>query len=307
MTDSETKYKRFWKSIYKNRMFYVLLLPVIVYYLIFKYGPIFGIVVAFEDFKPRAGIFGSAWVGLKHFRALITSADFEMVFRNTLIVSALKILFGFPAPIILALLINEVNNRHYKKVVQTICYMPHFLSWVIVAELVTSMLSLDGPVNWFTGLFGAEPVQFMIQKSSARAILLLANIWKASGWGTLIYLAAIAGIDQSQYESAVIDGASRFQQILYITLPSLVPTIVVLFVLRVGSVMNAGLEDTLMLQNSMTYDVLENIDTYVYKVGVSGANYSFATAVGLFKSIINLVLVLITNKVSDKLTGSALL
>lgn len=284
-----------------------MLLPVIVYYLIFCYGPMIGIVVAFQDYKPRLGIFGSEWVGFKYFKALFSTADFYMVFRNTLIISALKIGLGFPAPIILALLINEVDNQRFKKITQTISYMPHFLSWVIVVHLFNSMLSLEGPVNWLTGLFGAAPVQFMIQKNMARGILVIVNIWKSVGWGTLIYLAAIAGIDQSQYESAILDGATRFKQILYITLPSLLPTIVVMFVLRMGSVMNAGMEDVLLISNSMTYDVLDTIDTYVYKTGITGANYSFATAVGLFKSVISLVMVLLTNKIADKLTGSSLL
>ena len=309
MTDIRAQKKKasLWQSIKKNRIFYIMLIPVVLYYLVFHYGPMAGIVVAFQNYMPRRGIMESAWVGLKNFRLLFTSADFPQVFRNTLILSLYKIIFGFPAPILLALLINEVRSRHFKKVVQTVSYMPHFLSWVIVAKLVSTMLELEGPVNQLTGLFGLSAHQFLIEKNLARGIVVVAGIWKEVGWGTLIYLAAIAGVDPSLYESALLDGATARQQAMYITIPSILPTIIVMLVLRMGSVMSAGYEDILLLENNMTYDVLETIDTYVYKIGLQKANYSFGTAVGLFKSAVSVVAVLITNWIADRATGSSLL
>ena len=295
------------QSIKKNRIFYIMLLPVILYYLIFCYGPMAGIVVGFQNYMPRRGILGSEWVGTRHFQLLFGSADFHMILRNTLLLSLYKIVFGFPAPIVLALMINEINNRHFKKVVQTVSYMPHFLSWVIVAKLVSIMLELDGPLNQLLSIFGLEPQQFLINRGMSRGILVAAGIWKEVGWGTLIYLAAIAGINPSLYESALLDGATRWKQTIYITIPSILPTIIVMLVLRMGTVMSAGYEDVLLLQNNMTYDVLETIDTFVYKTGLQNANYSFATAVGIFKSIVSVAAVLITNFIADRATGSSLL
>ena len=291
----------------RNRAFYFMLIPVVAYYLTFSYGPMFGIVVAFKNFMPRAGIWGSAWVGLKHFNVLFNSNDFQMVLRNTILLSLYKLLWGFPAPILLALLLNELQNRHFKKITQTISYMPHFLSWVIVAMLVKTIFAFNGPINQLRNALGLDSIIIMAQSHTFRSILVGTNIWKEVGWGTLIYLAAIAGIDPSLYESAVLDGAGRFKQTLYITLPSILPTIIILLILRTGSIMNAGFEDVLLLQNPMVRDVSEVIDTYVYKMGIENANYSYATAVGLFKSVIGLIMVLGTNELSRRLGDHSLL
>lgn len=252
----------------RNLFFYLMLLPVAAYYLLFHYGPMVGVILAFKNYVPRKGIWGSAWVGLKHFQVLFGSNDFRMVMVNTILLSLYKLIWGFPAPILLSLLINEMNQRHVKKAVQTVTYMPHFLSWVIVAGLVRTVFGEDGPVNAAISNFGKEPVFFLIQKGAFRSILVGANIWKEVGWGTLIYLATIAGIDPELYESAVLDGAGRFKQTLHITLPSMLPTIVILLIMRTGSILNAGFEDVLLLQNAMIRDVAEVIDTYVYKQGI---------------------------------------
>ena len=287
--------------------FYLMLLPVAVYYLVFCYGPMFGVVVAFKNFMPGQGIWGSAWVGFKHFRVLFGSNDFRMVMGNTILLSLYKLLWGFPAPIILALLLNEMRSKRFKRVAQTISYMPHFLSWVIVAGLVTTIFDLEGPVNQLRRLLGQDPVMIMTQKAAFRSILVGANIWKEVGWGTLIYLAAIAGIDPTLYESAVLDGAGRFKQMRYITLPSIMPTVIILLILRTGSILNAGFEDVLLLQNAVVREVSEVLDTYVYKMGIENGNYSYATAVGLFKSVVGLIMVLGTNELSRRAGEHSLL
>ncbi len=301
-----TNIKRY-GSFKKNKMFYLMLLPVVVYYIVFCYTPMFGIIVAFTDYKPRRGFLASEWIGLQQYYLLFRSADFSMFMKNTILMSLYKIVWGFPAPIILALMINEVGNSLFKRYVQTVSYMPHFLSWVVVAQLVQIVFASDGPLNQLRAALGADSIQFMVSRSAIRSIVVISNIWKQVGWGTLIYLAAIAGIDPSLYESAVLDGANRLQQIKSITLPSILPTIIVLLILRMGSIMSAGFEDIILLQNTMTYDLIEVLDVYVYKVGIQGAQYSFATAVGLFKSVIGMCMVLITNAIARKCGDSSLL
>ena len=284
-----------------------MMAPVLLWYLIFCYVPMFGIVIAFQKYSPLRGFSGSPWVGWRNFSILFNSADFPVVMRNTIVISIYRIVFGFPAPIILALLFNEVRSKLFKKTTQTIFYMPHFLSWVITAGLIISILSLKGPVNQFLGFIGFEPQMFMMNPKIFRGILIGSGIWKEIGWGTLIYLAAIAGIDQELYEAAIIDGAGRLTQALRITLPSIQSTIVILFILRMGRILSAGFEDILLLQNAMTAEVSEVLDTYVYKTGIVGADFSFGTAVGLFKSVIGFALVIMTDRIAKRFGDSSLL
>jgi putative aldouronate transport system permease protein len=284
-----------------------MMAPVLLYFLVFCYLPMFGIIIAFQKYSPIRGFWASPWVGWRNFSLLFSSTDFPMVMRNTILISLYRLFWGFPAPIILALLLNEVKSKFFKKTAQTISYMPHFLSWVITAGLVTTTLELKGPLNQFFGLFGMEPRMFILEAKLFRSILIVSGVWKGVGWGTLIYLAAIAGVDPELYEAAIIDGAGRFRQALHITLPAIQSTIIILLILRVGTILNAGFEDILLLQNSMVRDVSEVIDTHVYKIGIQGGNFSFGTAVGLFKSTVGFVLVVITDRIAKRFGDTSLL
>lgn len=275
----------------------LMLLPAMVYYALFHYGPLYGVQLAFKDFKPLEGVWGSPWVGFKHFEYMFTaSSDFGTILRNTLTISLLQILFGFPAPIILALLFNELRSLVFKRVTQTISYLPHFLSWVVMGGLVITLLSPNtGVVNYVVQLLGYDPIHFLGDKIWFVVTLVVSAIWKEVGWGTIIFLAALTSIDQEQYEAARIDGAGRWKQTLHITLPGLLPVIAILFILRIGSVMDAGFDQIFNLYNPRVYSVADIIDTYVYRVGLTGGQYGFSTAVGLFKNVVALVLVLGTN------------
>ncbi len=289
----------------KHKLHYALVFPGILYFIIFHYIPIYGIIIAFKDIAPFEGlhgIFSSEWVGLKHFRDFINSYYFWDILGNTLLISFYRILFGFPAPIILALLINEVHNRSFKRIVQTISYMPHFLSMVLLAGLVTVMLSTDGGfVNGVLHSLGLEKISFLTESSHFRSVLVASGIWKEVGWGTIIYLAAIAGVDEQLFEAAKMDGASRLRQIWHITLPGISHIIVILFILSVGHILDAGFEQVYLLYSPPVYQVADIIDTYVYRKGLVEINYSFAAAVGLFKSVIGVILVLGTNYIAKKL------
>lgn len=287
------------RLIWKYRAFYVLLLPGLIYFLVFKYAPMYGISIAFKDFSPFRGIHGSEWVGVKHFVRLFESPDFWNVLRNTLIISLYKLIFGFPAPIILALLLNELRKMMFKRTIQTIVYLPHFISWVIVGSIAYVILSPSaGVVNYLIELFGGEPIFFLANRKWFRPILVMTEIWKNSGWGTIVYLAAITSISPEIYESAIVDGANRWQQALHITLPSIRSVIVVLLILRVGRILDVGFQQILVLYNPAVYDIADVFGTFVYRVGLTQAQYSFATAVGLFKGVVGLVMVITTNKIA---------
>ncbi|MBO4885795.1 MAG: sugar ABC transporter permease [Clostridia bacterium] len=286
-----------------------MLLPTIVYFIIFKYVPMVGLTMAFKDFKINAGIWASPWVGLKHFEKAFASRTFIRALENTVIISGLKILVGFPMPIIFALLLNEVRNLKYKKVVQTVSYLPHFLSWVVVAGLLNQLLSPNnGAVNYvLTNWFGREKAMFFLGDNAYfRGTLIVSDIWKEVGWGSVLYIATIAGISPELYEAAVCDGATRFQRLCHVTLPSLLPTITVMLILRVGSVMDAGFDQVFNLYNSAVYKTGDIIDTYVYREGLGDMKYSFSTAVGLFKNVIGFVLVVGTNAITKRINGSGI-
>ncbi len=294
--------KKILARIWMDRYLYLLILPGIAATILFAYVPMYGIQIAFKDYKIAEGIWGSKWVGLYNFRILFQSPDFARVMKNTLIISFGRIITGFPAPLILALLLNELRNDVFKRISQSILYLPHFLSWIIMAGIIFNLLSIrTGVVNKVLESFHLQPIQMLGNPKTFRPLLYITDIWKEAGWGTIIYLAAIAGIDVEMYEAARIDGASRFQQVLYITIPSLAYAISTLLILRVGGIMNAGFDQVFNLINPPTREVGEIIDTYVYQLGVVEARYSYTTAIGLFKNIINCVLMLSTNWIAKRM------
>lgn len=298
------------KKLSKYRFYYFMALPGLIYLLVFKYAPMFGLVIAFKDYDPYsgvAGIFSAPWVGLANFKKFFDSYYFERIMSNTLIISFMKLLFGFPAPIIFALIINEVRGERFKKVVQTISYIPHFISWVIVAALLQSLLTTDnGLVNVILNSFGVRSINFLSSPKYFRAILIISDIWKSIGFGSIVYLAAIAGVDQSQYEAAAIDGAGRFKRIWYITLPSISSVVVIMLIFRVGGLLDAGFEQIFLTYSPSVYKVADIIDTFVYRVGLVEHDYSYSVAVSFFKSVVAALLLLTTNFVSRRISGEGI-
>ncbi len=298
-TKNNSRFNKMINKIWKDKPIYLILLPGILYFVVFHYIPMYGAMIAFKDFKAALGIFGSKWVGLKNFIDFFNHPSFGLVLKNTLIISFYKIICGFPAPIILALLLNEVRQEAYKRTIQTISYLPHFLSWVVIGGLAAKIFSPStGVINMLIKSLGFEPIYFMAEPAYFRTILVLSDIWKEIGWGSIIYLAALAGVDPQLYEAAIVDGASKWRQLWSITIPSIAPTIVIMFILRVGGVMNAGFEQIFMMYSPNVYAVSDIIDTFVYRIGLESAKYSLATAIGLFKSVIGFLLILITNRLS---------
>lgn len=291
----------------KNWQLYSMLVPGIVFFIIFRYIPLGGIVIAFQNYNIYDGILGSKWVGFENFVTLFSYPEFYKILRNTVVIALYQLIFGFPAPIILALLLNEVRKMAFKRTVQTILYLPHFLSWVIVGGLVINFLSPDsGLLNEIIKLFGGHSIFFMQQAQDFRSIVVASGIWKSVGWGTIIYLAAMAGINPELYESAEMDGAGKFRQAFSITIPTILPTIMVLLLLNIGNFLDLGFEQIYMLLNPLVRDTGEVFDTYVYRVGLLGGQYSLTTAIGLFKSIVGLILLVGSNKLSKKLTGNSI-
>lgn len=286
-----------------NKYKYLLIIPVLIILALFAYKPMYGLIIAFKNFRPRLGIAGSKWVGMQNFENFFGDVYFGRLLRNTLTISLLNILFGFPLPIILALLLNEVRNNSFKRTVQTITYMPYFVSMVVSCALVRIYCQSNGI---FSNLFGVTSQNLLTNPRYFYPIYIISDLWQFVGWNSIIYLAALSGIDQEQYEASRIDGAGRFKQVLHITLPGLMPTITVLFILRMGSVLNVGFEKVLLLYAESTYDVADVISTYVYRRGIMQADYSYATAVGLFNSVVNVAFLIAANTLSKKYTDSAL-
>lgn len=284
----------------KYRYFFILLLPALIHKLIFDYAPMYGVIIAFKQFRIREGIFGSAWVGFDHFKNMFTGTyDFFNVLSNTIEISLLKLIFVFPASIIVALLLNEIGNSTFKKVTQTISYLPHFLSWVMIAGLLRMFLSPStGLVNGVIKLLGGAPIYFLANSRWFRSVLIVSDIWQSAGWGSIIYLAAITNIDVEMYQAAIIDGANKFKQAVYITIPSIVPIMTIMLILSVGNILDAGFGQIFNLFSPVVYDVADILDTYVYRVGMVEMNYSFSAAVGLFKNVVGLILVIITNQLA---------
>lgn len=301
-TGADVKRDSRWKLFRSHIDMYVLLLPGLLFLFLFKYTPMYGILIAFQDFNIFDGISGSAWVGLEQFRKLMQSDEFYQVFTNTLVISLYKIVLLFPIPIIVALLLNEVRRMFFKRTVQTIIYLPHFLSWVIISGLFINILSPSGGlVNQMLQWFGINPVSFLLDNDFFRSVVVFTAGWKEVGWNAIIFIAAIAGIEQEQYEAASIDGAGRLKQMWYITLPGIVPTIVLMFILRIGNLLEAGTEQILTLYNPVVYQTGDVIGTYVYRIGLGKMDYSFSTAVGLFNSVVGFLLIVIGNMLSKKL------
>ena len=298
--------KRLARDLRKNWMAYLLLLPVIAYFVIFKYFPMYGVQIAFKDFKPAKGILDSKWVGFKHFISFFNSVYFGRLLWNTLRISLSWLIFGFFAPIILALLLNEVAHQGFKKVVQTVTYIPHFVSLVVMCGLIKIFSQGNGLFNDIIEFFGGTRKALLADADLFTPIYIISGIWQSVGWGSIIYLAAITGIDPELYDAATIDGAGRIRQAWHVTVSGIAPTIITLFILQVGKLMNVGYEKILLLYNDLVMEKADVISTYVYRRGLLEANYSFSTAVGLFNSVINFALVLSANAISRKVTENSL-
>lgn len=303
---STSLFGRIKKELSVNRYLYILAVPVVLYYLLFCFGPMTGIVIAFKNYQLSEGIIGSKWVGLKYFSEFFNGMYFSRTLRNTLLISVYDIIFGFPIPIVFALMINELENLKFKKLVQTATYLPHFISMVVVCGMIVDFFSQNGMLTRFFALFGAKQMNYMGSAAHFRAIYVGTNIWQSFGWNSIIYIAAIAGVDQELYEAARIDGAKKLRQTWHITIPGIAPTITLMFILRLGSVLSIGAEKVILLYNQGTMETADIISSYVYRMGLSGARYSYSTAVGLFQSVINFIVLITANAVTKKISGSSL-
>lgn len=295
-----------WKKFYQQRFYQMMVIPGVLFMILFNYIPMYGIIVAFKDFSVFDGIFGSPWVGFQYFQEFLTDDVFWMVMRNTLVISFFKLLFGFPGAIILAVMIHEIVNVRLKKLVQTISYLPHFLSWVILGGMFISWLSDVGLVNNILSSMGVidKPIRFLTDPNKYWAIAVISDIWKEIGWNTILYIAALTGINPALYEAARMDGATKFQQIIKITIPSIRHIIALTLVLSVGGLLGSNLDQTLVLQNPVNYQTSEVLNSYVFKMGIQQGDFSYATAVGLLVSVVSLILVVgshtITKRISDQ-------
>ncbi|NOU96453.1 ABC transporter permease subunit [Paenibacillus sp. LMG 31456] len=291
----------------KNRWLYIMLIPGILYFLSFRYLPMWGLLISFMDFLPFKGFWGSEWVGLKHFERFFLDANFILLFKNTLILAFYNLAFFFPLPIFLAIMLNELRSEIVKRWVQTLVYIPHFVSWVVVVGIVYMFFSTEGGViNKLFVSMGMEKIDFLVSSDWFRTMITAEVIWKESGWGTIIFLAALAGVDPQLYEAAKMDGAGRMRQLWHVTLPAIRSTIMILLILRLGSFLDNGFEQIFLMLNSMNREVGEVFDTYVYVIGVQQGQFSYSTAVGLFKSVIGLILVVTANWLSRKFTEEGL-
>ncbi|MFD0715481.1 ABC transporter permease [Paenibacillus sp. GCM10027626] len=291
-----SRMKNWLKSYWRNRYLFYMLFPCLLFFFIFKYLPMYGIVLAFKDYKIVHGIFGSPWNGTDNFHELFAGRDFPRAFRNTLIIGFYKLIFGFPAPILLAILLNELRLLFFKRIVQTLSYLPYFLSWVVLAGVFMEIFSpTRGVVNYLISSLGADPIFFFGDRDWFRTLLVSTEVWKNVGWGSIIYLAALTGIDPSMYEAAVVDGASRWKQMIHVTLPSLLPVITIMFILAVGGIITDDFDQIFNFYNSSVYEVGDVLSTYTYRIGIGEMEYGLATAAGLFTTVIALTLILVTN------------
>ncbi|MGX9292129.1 ABC transporter permease [Bacillus sp. A015] len=295
------KRKRLLNQLLSQKFLYLMILPGLIYFLVFKYVPMWGLIIAFQDYQPFLGILGSEWVGLKHFIRLFTEPTFFILLKNTLILFAMNVVIFFPIPILLALLLNEVRLALFKKFVQTMIYIPHFMSWVIVVSLSFVLLTVDGGlINELIAFFGGEKINFLLSQDWFRPMYILQVIWREAGWSTIIYLAAITAVDPQLYEAAKMDGAGRLRQMWHITLPAIKSVIVVLLILKIGDTLELGFEHVYLLLNATNREVAEIFDTYVYTAGLKQGQFSYSTAVGLFKAAVGLILVMLANRLAKK-------
>lgn len=303
MTNGQLLKRRIWR----NKELYLLILPVIIYYLVFHYKPMYGLIIAFQDYSPRRGISGSDWVGLEHFKAFFGGIYFGRLLRNTLTISIATLIIGFPAPIILALLMNELRNKLFSRITQTITYMPHFISMVVMCAMIREFVKSDGFITeWLIKFFGYDGKNLLSRSGYFLPIYVITNIWQGVGWGSIVYLAALTGIDMELYEAARVDGAGRWKQTIHITIPSIMPTIIIMLIMRMGQVMSVGYEKIILLYNEGIYDKADVISTYVYRMGIMDRQYSFSAAVGLFNSVVNFILVIAANQISRKVSETSL-
>lgn len=293
-------------EISKNKIAYLMALPAVILLILFNYAPMFGVVIAFQDYSPALGVLKSDWVGFDNFVRFFKSPYFMRCLSNTLGLSVYSLVMSFPGSIILALLLNEVKNTFFKKTVQTITYLPHFISSVVVCGMIAQFVSTDGLVNDILAVFGFQRSNLLLKPQLFKTIFVAGELWTGLGWGSIVYLAALSGIDTSLYEAAAIDGAGRFKQVIHVTLPGIAPTIVTMLILRLGGIMSVGFEKIILLYNPATYVTAETISTYVYKKGLLDMNFGYSSAVGLFNSVINLILLLTANKVSRKINETSL-
>lgn len=294
------------KEMAKYKTIYLMLIPAILFYIIFCYVPMFGVTIAFQDYKVSRGIFGSEFVGFANFISFFKSYNFWQLLRNTLSISIMQIVWGFPAPIVLALMLNEVKRLKFKKAVQTITYMPHFISTVVVTSMILDFVSSEGLINTVRESLGLDTILFMLDPKYFQPVYVISGIWQGIGWASIIYISALSSIDQELYEAATIDGAGRWKQMLHVTLPGIVPTITIMLVMQLGNIMSVGYDKIILMYNESIYETADVISTFVYRRGLMRGDYSYSTAVGLFNSVINLILLLTSNTLSKKLTGSGL-
>ena len=308
--DQETKRRErasMWKRVRQDKTLYLILLIPIIYLLIFKYVPMAGNILAFRKFKVGGSMFGVKWEGLKYFDLFMHDPTFWQVFSNTLILSVLTLIFGFPIPIILALMLNELKNKAGKRVVQTITYLPKFLSTVVVVSMLQTLLSpSSGAINMFLNKLGMDSIYFLNQPEWFRPVYIISDIWQFMGWNSILYLTALTSVDPQLYEAAAIDGAGRWKQTLHVTLPGILPTIVITLILSTGSVLSVGFEKVLLLYTANTMSVADVISTYTYRMGIVNSQYSYTTAIGLFQGVINLIIISSVNKISKKTTETSL-
>lgn len=294
------------EDIVRNRVLYIMVLPVLIYYILFAYLPMYGITIAFQDYDPALGYTGSPWVGLQNFKDFFKSVYFLRILKNTLHISLASIIFGFPAPIILALLINEVTSKKYMKTVQTITYLPHFISLVVVCGIIKSFTGTNGIITQIVSKFTNDSTSLLMKPNAFVPVYIISEIWQGIGWGSIIYIAALAGVDTQLYEAASLDGCGRLRQVLHVSIPGILPTIVIMLILRMGSMLNVGYEKIILLYNPSTYETADVISTFTYRKGLQEFEWSYGSAVGLFNSAVNVIFLLGTNMLSRKLTESSL-
>ncbi|WP_025678009.1 ABC transporter permease [Paenibacillus massiliensis] len=299
---AESKWKFIQRDLIRNRYIYLMLVPVITYYMIFHYAPMYGLLIAFKDYGIADGVWQSPWVGFTHFQNFFESPYFWRLMHNTLLISFYELLFAFPAPIILALLLNELRLIIFKRVVQTISYLPHFISIVVVAGMIVDFTARDGLINNILVMFGIEPIAFLQEAGWFRSMYISSGVWQGIGWGSIIYLAAMSNIDPALYDAARIDGAGRWKQTLNVTIPGIMPTIVILLILNIGAMLSVGSEKIILLYNPLTYETADVISTYVYRKGILGADFGYSAAVGLFNSIVSFILLTLANTISKRVS-----
>lgn len=292
-----------WK---RNRSLYLLVLPVLIFYIMFHYKPMYGAIIAFKDYTPRLGVNGSPWVGLENFNRFFKSIYFVRLIKNTILLSLYNLIFGFPAPIILALLLNEVRSKKFKSVAQTITYLPHFISLIVVTGMLTNFAMTSGLFNDFIVMLGGSRSALLQNPKLYRTIYVASSVWQEIGWSSIIYLSALAGVDSQLYEAAQIDGAGKWKQLLNVTMPAIAPTIIIMLILKIGGLMNMGYEKTILLYNPATYDTADIISSYVYRVGLLEQDWSYSTAIGLFNSVINFGLLIFANRLSKRYSETSL-